>query len=62
MSILSDMSVEERRSLIEEMASLLDISVSYSSDFDYYENRICGSISVSLFFEGNEISRSIETF
>lgn len=62
MSILSEMTKEDRQILIEEMASFLSISVDYQSDFDYYENRVCGSIQVILYFENSEISRSNDTF
>ena len=62
MSILSALTEEERRILIGEMSELLDISISYNTDFDYYENRICGSIEVVLYFDGVEISRDRDSF
>lgn len=62
MSILNFETEEERIRFVEELSNHLSISISCDSDYDYYSDRQCSTISISLTFDGHVISSDTDSF
>jgi len=62
MSILHFETEEERVRFIEMLSSHLSISISCETDYDCYSDREHLRASVTLYFDGQEISSDSDTF